>query len=267
MLNKLESIVLQKQQEVAVLHRQISLRENHPIISILNGESRRESTKSFKSALCADLLTVIAEIKRQSPSKGVLAAIDDPAFLAEKYVLGGASAISVLTDQKFFNGNLQDLKIVATKLEKYDQPTLRKDFIIDAIQIAEAIMAGADAVLAIVAVLGKKTKSILDAAKTMNIEVLVEVHNEFELDIALASGAEIIGVNNRNLTTLEVDTRQALHLIKYLPKHIIKVAESGISEPSLAREYYQAGFNAVLIGEALVKSASPDTFIRACRYE
>lgn len=169
-----------------------------------------------------------------------------------------------MTDNAFFGGHLDDLTQVATALHTQPQPTLRKDFIIDTIQIAEAVTAGADAILCIVAVLQQKTKKLLDYAKTMGIDVLVEVHDRAELDIALASGAQIIGVNNRDLTTLHVDTDQAFRLIEHIPPSIIKVAESGILTPQLAQDYYRAGFDAVLIGEALVTSSHPAEFIRAC---
>jgi len=183
-----------------------------------------------------------------------------------KYVQGGANAVSVLTDKKFFNGSIDDLKKVSEALEKFPCPVLRKDFIIHEIQIAEAIASGADAILCIVAILGDHTKILLDYARKMGIEVLVEVHNADEIKIALDSGAQIIGVNNRNLSTFEVDTNNALELVKKIPDHIIKVAESGITDPNLAQKYYQAGFDAVLIGEGLVRSDNPKDFIRACRH-
>ena len=144
-------------------------------------------------------------------------------------------------------------------------PILRKDFVLDVSQISQAVVAGADAILAIVAVLGKETRTILNAAKAMGIEVLVEVHTEAELNLALESGAEIIGVNNRDLTTFKVDSGRAFDLVSLIPKGIISVAESGIREARLARDYHQAGFDAVLIGEALVTSVVPEQFIGACR--
>jgi indole-3-glycerol phosphate synthase len=142
---------------------------------------------------------------------------------------------------------------------------LRKDFIIDDIQIAEAAMAGADAILIIVAAVNEQTKALLNCAKTFGLEALIEVHNQQELELALSSGAEIIGINNRNLQTLQVDTEQALKLIDNIPREIVRVAESGILAPELARDYYRAGFDAILIGEALVKSEQPEKFMKACR--
>lgn len=265
MHNRLIPIIQQKQQEVAVLEALLQMQPNHPIAQIVQRKIRRNSTKSFSKALHQPQLAVIAEIKRKSPSKGELATIVDPLALAQTYIAGGASALSILTDEVFFGGSLQDLTQVAQAIQHSPVPILRKDFIISELQIAEAVAAGADAILAIVAVLGEQTKSILTAAKEMGIDVLVEVHNQAELDIALAAEAAIIGINNRDLTTFEIDTDCALHLGQHIPDHIIKVAESGIADPTLAHLYRQAGFDAVLIGETLVKSVAPDVFIQACR--
>jgi indole-3-glycerol phosphate synthase len=268
MNDHLNPIILQKQHEVEELRELISQNKNkeHQIAQLLSGKIQRVSTKNFKRALSCSSLAVIAEIKRRSPSKGELAQISDPVALAKKYVAGGANALSILTDEKFFGGKLQDLRLVAAALSESPTPVLRKDFIIDVIQIAESITAGADAILCIVAVLGPHTKQIVDCARDMGVDVLVEVHNHAELEIALKCNAEIIGINNRNLNTLEVDTQCALQLVSDIPDNIIKVAESGITDPVLAHKYFNAGFNAVLIGEVLVKSANPEMFIRECTH-
>ena len=239
--NKLDEIIAHKKHEISVVY------------------------KNFKRALQMDGLSIIGEIKRRSPSKGHFADIHDPVLLAEDYIKAGVNAISVLTDQKFFSGSFDDLEKIATHSQS--TPVLCKDFIIDKRQINTAAKAGADAVLLIVAVLGHKTKEFIDYTKSLNIEALVEVFNKDELDIALESNAKIIAVNNRNLKTFEVDTENAIRLIDFMPQHIIKVAASGILKPELARRYYKAGFDAVLIGEALVTSPSPAEFIRACRHE
>lgn len=244
-------IIKQKYQEMAQL-------KSVPV-------KKRLHNKSFKKSLCNDSLSIIAEIKRKSPSKGNLALITDPVALAKQYVEGGASAISVLTDETFFSGSIDDLIQVASALSELNPPVLRKDFIIDKRQIDEAYNAGADAILAIVAVLGNRTKEIIEYANVRNLDVLVEVHDEYELDMALVSGAEIIGINNRNLKTFQIDTQVSLQLVGAIPKNIIKVAESGILSPELAKQYRQAGFDAVLIGEALVTAADPQQFIKACR--
>lgn len=266
MTNRLQPIMDQKKAEIAKLTSFLQSQPQHPIAQILQGNLQREREQKFKQALQKSQLAVIAEIKRKSPSKGALAQIMDPIALAQTYIDGGAAAISILTDEKFFNGKLSDLQAVSAACSQTPVPLLRKDFIVDASQIAEAVFAGADAILAIVAVLGNKTQSILSAAQKMNIEVLVEVHNLDELMLALDSGAEMIGINNRDLTTFEIDVNCASDLIAHIPESIVCVAESGVHSPILARQYRQAGFDAVLIGEALVKSDSPQQFIRACCY-
>lgn len=265
MTNRLEPIIQQKKIEVATLYNVIKAQPDHIINKILAGEIKRTAGNLFKRSLCRSTLAVIAEIKRKSPSKGELAPINNPIELADKYIQGGANALSILTDSKFFGGSLDDLTSVIAKLNHKPTPILRKDFIIDEIQIAETIAAGADAILCIVAVHGNNTGAILKHAATMGIDVLVEVHNEAELDIALENNAEIIGINNRNLNTFEVDPETAYRLKKLIPDDIITVAESGMTQPQDANNYRQAGFNAVLIGEALVKSTNPQQFIRACQ--
>ncbi|MFN7097882.1 MAG: indole-3-glycerol-phosphate synthase, partial [Gammaproteobacteria bacterium] len=210
-------------------------------------------------------LSVIAEIKRKSPSKGELAPINNPLELAAKYVVGGANALSILTDQQFFGGSLNDLVTVVKMLGHDRIPILRKDFIIDEIQIAESVAAGADAILCIVAIHKNNTGTIVSKAKKMGLDVLVEVHDEEELETALCANADIIGINNRNLNTFEINLDTAYRLKKLIPNHVTTVAESGIIEPQQAVKYREAGFNAVLIGEALVTSNQPQTFIRACQ--
>lgn len=266
MTDRLQAIIAQKKCEISKLKAFLQAHPQHPIAQILQGNLRRERQQQFKQALQGPGLAVIAEIKRKSPSKGELANIVDPIELAQAYIAGGAAAISILTDEQFFNGKLSDLQSVAVACAEHPTPLLRKDFVLDVCQIAEAVFAGADAILAIVAVLGDKTKSILAAATAMNIEVLVEVHSLEELTVAIDSGAEIIGINNRDLTTFTVDVERACELITYIPETIVCVAESGISNPNLARHYQQAGFDAVLIGEALVTADSPQQFIGACCY-
>jgi indole-3-glycerol phosphate synthase len=260
--NKLQAIVEQKKLEVARLYEIVAQNKMHVLSSLYRGEITNQQNKSFKDALTQP--AVIAEIKRKSPSKGDLAKIIDPIALANKYIAGGAKALSILTDEKFFNGSLDDLVQVATTIKELPTPILRKDFMVDEIQIVESCIYGADAVLAIVAVLGMRTEQIIQQAKKLKLDVLVEVHNLAELDIALHCNAEIIGVNNRDLTTFEVNPNTALELIRYIPKHIVSVAESGIDDPKLARKYFSAGYSAVLIGETLVKHPHPERFIELC---
>lgn len=266
MTSLLEEIIAQKHAEVASLRYIVQQQPNHPIALLLNGTTLPSIDKSFKQALQQSKLAVIAEIKRRSPSKGTLAEIGDPLLAAHCYLAGGANALSILTDQQFFGGSLTDLTTIAQGIKRQPQPILRKDFIIDAIQIAEAAHAGANAVLAIVTVLKQQTKSIVAAAKQMNIEVLVEIQDETELAIAIAAEAEIIGINNRDLATFQVDPERALNLVTHIPKNLVKIAESGIISPKMARTYHQAGFDAVLIGEALIKATKPESFIQACKH-
>lgn len=252
----LTKILQAKKQEVTYLHDEVSQCPNLPLAKIYHGKLQRQASCSFKKALAAPGLSVIAEIKRRSPSKQHLADIPDVAALAKQYIDAGASAISVLTDASGFGGSIDDLMTVTRAIETKNIPVLRKDFMIDAIQIAEAIVAGADAVLLIVAVLGDKTAKLLQQAQAMNIEALVEVHNLEELKYAVSIGADIIGINNRHLHTFEVDTNTATSLYPHLPQQVISVAESGIQGMEQAMSYAKQGFNSILVGESLVKSVN-----------
>lgn len=222
----------------------------------------RVSAKSFSKQLKKSGISVIAEVKRGSPSKGVLAEITDPIALVETYAKGGADAISVLTNKSGFNGSIQDLTKIATSLKGSPVAVLRKDFILDPVQLYEAVDSGADAVLLIVAITGDKTRELFKLCQDLNLEALIEVHNQSELDIALTFDANLIGINNRNLTTFVVDTDVALTLKKQIPNSVITVAESGIKNTTIAKQYIQAGFDALLIGEALVTSKNPAQFIQ-----
>jgi indole-3-glycerol phosphate synthase len=267
MTNRLEPIQLQKQKEVDALRELVAQDAQHPIMKFLRGENHVTHSTTFKQALNKPgSIAVIAEIKRKSPSKGLIAPIIDPVKLAHTYAAGGADALSILTDTHFFNGHLDDLTQVARQLQTRPLPILRKDFIIDKIQIAEAAAAHAHAVLFIVAVLGQETQVFLEYARSINMDVLIEVHDRDELELALHCGAEIIGINNRDLKTFEVDTKRASELIKHIPDSIVTVAESGILDPQQVHHYYHDGFNAVLIGEALVKSDNPALFIKSCHH-
>ena len=266
MTNKLDSILQQSKLKWR-RYQLLEQNKNHTIVKFLRGELKQDAP-SYKNALRTPELAVIAEIKRQSPSKGLIAPIRDPILLAKRYCAGGANALSILTDTHFFGGSLDDLSQTAAALQNQNTPLpiLRKDFVIDTVQIAEAAAAGASAVLCIVAVLGRQLPTFLNFARSINMDVLVEVHDTDELHIALESGAEIIGINNRDLRTFTVNTDRSLQLVSHIPAEVIKVAESGITAPALARQYAQAGFDAVLIGEALVTSTEPEQFIRACKH-
>lgn len=258
----LEKIIDQKIKEVEAL--KTKYQSNQIIQELLAGKRKRTSQKSFLKALQSKP-AVIAEIKRKSPSRGLIATRSDPSQLAKLYIDGGANAISVLTDKKFFNGSLNDLKVVQKVVKNTSCPLLRKEFILDPIQIAESIDAGADAILLIVSILGKKTASLLNYANKMNIDALVEVHNLEELICALNARAKIIGVNNRDLDTFKVNINASKKLIKFIPKHIIKVSESGIMSPEAAQEIFKLGFNAILVGESLLSSKDPSTTIQEMR--
>ena len=215
----------------------------------------RDPMPAFRSAG----LSVIAEVKRRSPSKGDLAEIPDPARLAQAYADGGAAAISVLTEGRRFGGSLDDLRAVRAAV---DTPLLRKDFIVTEYQLLEARVAGADLVLLIVAALDDATLAALhDAARALGLTVLVEVHDEDEIPRALAAGAELVGVNARNLKTLEVDPGTFARLVGRLPEGVVKVAESGISGPEDAARHAAEGADVVLVGEALVKDGDPATAV------
>jgi indole-3-glycerol phosphate synthase len=213
--------------------------------------SERPAPLDALSALApASRVKIIAEVKRASPSRGALAAIPDPAFQASLYETGGASAISVLTEERRFGGSLADLEAVTARVSL---PVLRKDFIATPYQVAEARAAGADLALLIVAglerkVLGELYSLILDFGMTP----LVETHSAEELDIAIDLGASLIGVNARNLSTFELDRDLFGTLVDRIPSDVIKIAESAVLEPADVTHYREAGADVVLIGEALV---------------
>jgi len=200
-------------------------------------------------------VAIIAEVKRSSPSKGALAAIADPAGLAADYEQGGASMISVLTEQRRFGGTLDDLDAVRRAVEI---PVLRKDFIVSSYQLWEARAHGADLALLIVAALDQEALvSLVERAATIGLTALVEVHDEDEVERAVAAGARVIGVNARNLKTLEVDRTTFGKLAPGIPSGIVKIAESGVRGPHDLIEYARAGADAVLVGESLVTGRDP----------
>ncbi len=200
-------------------------------------------------------LSVIAEVKRRSPSKGHLAEIPEPAVLAGEYELGGASAISVLTEQRRFSGSLSDLDAVR---EHVRIPVLRKDFMVDEYQILEARAHGADLILLIVAALDDvRLKALGDLAHDLGMTCLVEVHTAEEVARALDAGATVLGVNNRNLKTLEVDQEMFARLADLVPSDVVKVAESGLANSADAARAAAAGADVVLVGEALVRDQEP----------
>lgn len=202
-----------------------------------------------------DAVAVIAEVKRCSPSKGALATIPDPAALAAEYEKGGAAVISVLTEERRFRGSLADLSAVRAAV---DIPILRKDFIVTPYQVWEARAHGADVVLLIVAALEQTVlESLVDRVHSLGMTALVEVHSVEEVHRAVDAGARVIGVNVRNLKTLDVDRDVFARVVPAIPAHIIKVAESGVRGPHDVVDYARAGADAVLVGEALVTDDTP----------
>lgn len=205
--------------------------------------------------LLAQPMTVIAEVKRSSPSKGSLATIADPRALAAQYQEAGAAVVSVLTEKRRFGGSLEDLIAVRSEIQI---PILRKDFMVDEYQFLEARAAGADVVLLIVAALSKnQLKDYYDLATELGMAVLVETHTHQEIEDAMAIEPRIIGVNARNLKTLDIDLSAFTSLIPEIPSSIIRVAESGISQRAEVEIAQSAGANAILVGETLVKSGDP----------
>ena len=206
-------------------------------------------------------IAVIAEVKRRSPSKGPLAPDLDPARLAQSYQAGGATCASVLTDAEFFGGSPEDLRAArqATWI-----PVLRKDFTVSALDVCDARLMGADAVLLIAAALSPDELSeFLGVARTVGIDALVEVHDEAEAEAALGAGATLVGVNQRDLVTFEVDTERAERVAKALPAGVVTVAESGIRGPQDVARLADAGFSAVLVGESLVTAPNPVAAVAA----
>lgn len=217
--------------------------------------ARQEPALDPMPVFKAEGVSVIAEVKRCSPSGGMLDDIADPADLAEAYATGGAAAISVLTERQRFHGSLDDLARVQHRV---NVPVLRKDFLTTAYELWEARAAGADMALLIVAALSQNALiSLVERARSMGLTPLVEAHDAEELDRALDAGADVIGINARDLKTLELDTTIFEHLAPRIPDHVVKVAESGIQGPHDVIEYGKCGADVVLVGETLVRGDDP----------
>ncbi len=253
----LDEILATKRDEVTMLHR--------PQVRQLLRARALEAppTRDFAGALRPDdgTIGVIAEFKRRSPSKGDLAPDLDPAVTAKAYAAGGASCLSVLTDRHYFGGAVDDLQ---TAHEACELPVIRKDFTIDEVQVYEARAIGADALLLIVAALPEDSllSDLHELATSLGLAVLVEAHDDAELERALAVGARIVGVNARNLGTFAEDLGVGERLAKRLPADVVAVAESAIRSVDDAARMAAAGFDAVLVGEMLVKAADPTASVR-----
>lgn len=224
-------------------------------------EQTRAGRRDFRRALAAQTPAIIAEIKKASPSKGLLSPDFDPAHLAVEYQAGGAAALSVLTDHAFFQGSLADL---AAARGACQLPVLRKDFTLDENHVTEAAAGGADAILLIAAILeARQIRNLAELAAGYGMASLVEVHDERDLAKAIDSGAEIIGVNNRDLNTFDVNLETSLRLAARIPAGVVKVSESGIGSAADIERLRDAGYQAFLVGEHLVKSGDPAAALRA----
>ncbi len=250
----LDKIVAHKRQEIQTCKR------SRPLDAVRARVAQVPPARAFADALSAPGISLIAEIKRASPSQGALASDLDLSDLARAYTQGGAAAVSVLTDQQFFRGTLNDLQEVR---DTVPLPVLRKDFILDPYQIYEARAAGADAILLIMAILTDEGyRRLLALSQELGMAALVEVHNRVELDRALTAGTPIVGVNNRDLRTFEVDLETTCALRRYVPAGTLLVAESGIQTPADVARLADVGVDAVLVGTALVTSRDPGTLIQ-----
>jgi indole-3-glycerol phosphate synthase len=249
----LAEIVQSKQHEVAELRENAALLEQQAY-------ERKAHRRAFGAALTGERPAIIAEVKKVSPSKGLLQADFHPALLAHAYEEGGAACLSVLSDKQYFQGSLADLEAAraATNL-----PVLRKDFTIDRVQIFEAAAHGADAILLIAAILETaELQSFRELASSLGIDSLVEVHNNDELTKAIDSGARIIGVNNRDLDTFEVSLDTSLRLSYRMPADVIRVSESGIHSRANIDLLLGAGYSAFLVGECLMRAEEPAAALR-----
>ncbi len=243
-----------------VEQKKLELADRAPGLERL-AEQSISARRDFRRALAAREIAIIAEIKKASPSKGILAGEFDPASIAKAYEQGGAAALSVLTDEKHFQGSLKHLESARAAVSL---PALRKDFTIDAYHVHQAAAHGADAILLIAAILSEKQmRDFRELAESYKMCALIEVHDEEELKTAIASGTGIIGVNNRNLHTFAVDTGVSLRLADKIPAGVIKVAESGIHSPADIQSLKSAGYQAFLVGEHLMKSGDPARALRA----
>lgn len=250
----LAAIVQHKKEEVAELHSRAAQLE-------VEAYERKLPARKFGEALNKHRPAIIAEIKKASPSRGLLQPNFHPAFIAHSYEEGGAACLSVLTDRQYFQGSLHDLEAARAAVSL---PVLRKDFTIDRVQVFEAAAHGADAILLIAAILDvTELTSFRELASSLGLAALVEVHDSDELAKAIDAGAEIIGVNNRNLDTFEVSLDTSLRLSFQMPANVIRVSESGIHTRADIEVLSGAGFNAFLIGESLMKSRQPATSLKA----
>jgi indole-3-glycerol phosphate synthase len=245
----LDQIVAGVLQDLAARQEKVSLEQLQELVPNV------PSARDIRPALSGPDVAIIAEVKRSSPSRGRLAEIADPATLAAIYAAGGAALVSVLTETRRFGGSLEDLDSVRARIAT---PVLRKDFLMTPYQVWESRAHGADVILLIVAALNQATLvELLECGQALGMQALVEAHSAEEIERAVDAGAKIVGINSRNLKTLEVDREVFPRLAAQIPDQVIRVAESGVRGPADVIEYAQAGADAVLVGEALVINAEP----------
>jgi len=253
--------------DILVYHRARAASDTRSVDRAVEACAEVAPARGFRAALQSTvgqpLIAVIAEVKRRSPSKGVLAADIDAAHLASAYAAGGASCLSVLTDEPHFGGSAADLQAARAAS---GLPVIRKDFTVSLLDVCDARKMGADCVLLIAAALDDRELVDFRALATMlGIDVLVEIHDERELDRAIAGGADLIGVNQRDLVTFQVDRDRATRMAPLLPHGVIRVAESGVQTPDDAAALATAGYHAILVGESLVRSPDPAAAVAALR--
>jgi indole-3-glycerol phosphate synthase len=241
--------------EILAQHREVASRDSRSLSGLIEATRTISNSRGFAKRLIEDsknALSVIAEIKRRSPSRGLLSHDLDPKVVAQQYKDAGASCISVLTDSDFFGGSVDDLKSARGAV---DLPVLRKDFTVSLNDICDAKLMNADCILLIVAALNKvELAEFHNFALELGLDVLVEIHDESELDLALEVGAKMVGVNQRNLKTFEVDQQRAVRIATKIPSSVVRVAESGVRTRDDALQLRDAGYHAVLVGESLVTS-------------
>lgn len=259
-MNKLDEIIAWKRREIEDRIRTVPEKELSRWAEATRGAPR------FADALTqSGRLAVISEVKRSSPSAGVIAEGISAVAQADKYAAAGADALSILTDRKYFSGTLDDLQEVTAHLGKSRRvPCLRKDFMVHPIQVIEALEAGARAILIIVRALSdEEIKRLFDAASLAGLDTLFEVHEEREVERALrVEGLRVLGINNRDLASFKTDLAFSEQIIPQLPGHLVKVSESGIQRGDDARRVRQAGADAILVGEALMRAADPTALLR-----
>jgi len=251
---------------ILLQHREVAAKDDRNVDQLVERCLAMAPTRGFRRRVLNDAqsgISVISEIKRQSPSKGDLAVGLDPEVIALAYESGGASCLSVLTDEDFFGGSILDLQRASSACSL---PVLRKDFTVSRHDVCDARLMGADCVLLIAAALSvDELRTFHELAESIGLDVLVEIHDEKELDLALQVEATLIGVNQRDLVTFQVDHERALRMAREIPEGVVRVAESGVRNAQDAAELHEAGYHAILVGESLVTSPDPSEAVRLLR--